>query len=109
MLIVAFFSMLNSKYIAAFYMYWTDLCVNLLVVSVLQMIIQREKKWQEKKKGFRTIWGCCSMCREKSAELVGRLGTGYKLLCKQLAAYKLSELVTQAGLKPFHKEQQDNP
>lgn len=50
MLIVAFFSMLNSKYIAAFYLYWTDLCVNLLVVSVLEMIIQREKKWEEKKR-----------------------------------------------------------
>lgn len=57
MLIVAFFSMLNSKYIAAFYMYWTDLCVNLLVVSVLQMIIQREKKWQEKKKVLEPFGG----------------------------------------------------
>lgn len=108
MLIVAFFSMLNSKYIAAFYLYWTDLCVNLLVVSVLEMIIQREKKWEEKKKVLEPFGGAV-LCREKSAELVGRLGAGNKLLCKQLAAYKLSELVAQAGLKPFHKEQQDNP
>lgn len=54
-------------------------------------------------------FGGAVLCREKSAELVGRLGAGNKLLCKQLAAYKLSELVAQAGLKPFHKEQQDNP
>lgn len=41
------------KSIATFQPYKINLCVNVLVATIMEGILQREKKWQKKPKSFR--------------------------------------------------------